>query len=335
MNLQTKYLGLTLKNPLIVSSCRLSEKIENIKQMEKAGAAAVVMYSIFEEEVRYDDSFVDYFMHCKTESFAESLTYFPNIDAQATFLDQHLLHLKNAVKAVNIPIIGSLNAISHEGWLDYALKMQDTGISALELNLYYPPSASQSSAEIEQKYLVTTTELKKKLRIPLVVKLSPFFTSINDIASKLAKQAKVDGLVLFNRFYSPDIDLNNLNVISNVVLSTSYEMRFPMRWIMLLRDQLQCSIGASTGAHTADDVIKYLLVGADAVMCASCLMKNGINHLTILLDGLTKWMQNNNYASVDKIRGLVNKNIEVDKEAFERAQYMKALRSYKNEYLKD
>lgn len=328
MNLETNYLGLKLKNPLVVSSCRLSENIKNIKQMEAAGASAVVMYSIFEEEIRSNDTFIEYFVNENgTELFPEALTYFPKISNQASFLDLHLFHLEETCKKVNIPIIGSLNAVSHTGWLDYAIKMQATGISALEINLYYFPTKNESSEKIEQKYIALIKELKNKLNIPLAVKLSPFFTSIPNIVTQL-EETNVDGIIFFNRFYYPDIDIDNLTLKTKLELSNSYESRLPFRWIALLQNQIKCSIAASTGVHTSKDLIKYILAGANVVMCASCLMINGVDYLKTLLSGLNEWMQNKNYQTIDEIRGLINKKTIIGHKELERAQYMHALRSY-------
>lgn len=328
MDLTTKYLGLTLRTPLIVSACRLSESLDNIKQMEKAGAGAIVMYSIFEEEVRYDDDFSDYMLHLGTDSFAEALTYFPNIENRKSFLNQHLSHLAEAVKAAAVPIIGSLNAVTHEGWLDYAVEMQNTGIGALELNLYNLPVQQQPAEILEKQYIKLIKELKQKLTIPLVVKISPFHTSLKDFIFKLDKVAGVDGVVLFNRFYHPDIDIKTLELKPNIKLSTSYEMRLPMRWIALLKREVNCSLVGSTGVHAAEDLIKYMLVGADAVGCASCLMKNGIDHLKVLLDGLKKWMVGKNCDSMEQVAKLCGQRIVADKVEFERAQYMRALRDF-------
>ncbi len=331
MNLETNYLGLTLKNPLIVSSCRLSESIDNLKAMEKAGAAAVVMHSIFEEEIKYNDAFLDYFMQYGSESFSEALTYFPNIGNQKSFLDGHLFHLSKAVESVDIPIIGSLNAITSEGWLDYAVKMQDTGISALELNLYHLPTKAESAETIEKQYLDIVKELKGAINIPLAVKLSPFFTSIYDMALKLDKMTGIDGLVLFNRFYYPDVDIDKLDYKTDIQLSNSYEARLPLIWIALLKNRVKVSIAGSTGVHTCKDVIKYLLAGADAVMCASCLMKNQIGYLGILLSGLNDWLKCKNFNSIDDIKGLLCKKLVSNPQELVRAQYMHALRSFKLE----
>lgn len=329
LDLTTEYLGLKLKNPLIVSSSRLSENIGNIKKMEAAGAGAIVMYSVFEEEVRYDDEFVEYFLEANTESFAEALTYFPHISKQESFLNQHLYILKQAVEAVKIPIIGSLNAVTHEGWIDYALQMQETGIKALELNLYHLPVKPLPGAAIEKTQYDIIKELKSKLKIPLVVKLSPFFTSVGDVLCTLDKDALIDGAVLFNRFYAPDVDLKAMSITNNIELSHSYETRLPMRWIALLRNKVKCSLAASTGVQNSDDFIKYILVGADAVACASCMFKNGIDYLKEILAGTEKWMQEKGYQSIKSITGLVSKGQLANLSEFERAQYMRALRSYK------
>ncbi|MCL5260737.1 MAG: dihydroorotate dehydrogenase-like protein [Gammaproteobacteria bacterium] len=328
MDLATKYLNLDLKSPLIISSCRLSESIDNIKQMEKAGAGAVVMYSIFEEEIRNDDNFNEYNFQLNADTFAEALTYFPNVDKQKSFLNQHLYHLKQAVKATSIPIIGSLNAISHQGWIDYAIEMQNTGIKALEINLYHLPTSQQSAEYLEKQSLDLIIELKQKINIPLVVKLSPFYTSLKDFICKLDQEAHVDGVVLFNRFYYPDINVKKLQLVTDIELSSSYEARLPMRWIALLQGQISCSIAGATGVETTEDLVKYILVGANAVTCASCLMRNDIDYLQVLLTGLEEWMREKSYNSISQIRGLLNLKSISNKTEFERAQYMHALRSF-------
>lgn len=330
MNLTTKYLGFELRNPLIVSSCRLSEKIDNIVAMEKAGAGAITMYSIFEEEIKNTDEFNEYFLNLGAESFYEALTYFPKLDNKKSFLNQHLYHLAQAVKSVSIPIIGSLNAITHQGWIDYAVEMQNTGIKALELNLYHLPVEAHQAADIEQQQLQLIAELKKKIQIPLAIKLSPYYTSLKDFVSKLDKQVHVDGVVLFNRFYYPQFDVKSFKFHSDIELSTSYEARLPMRWIALLQNQLACSIAGSTGVHNSDDLLTYLLVGADAVACASCLMQNGIGYIKVLLEGLEAWMKEHKYIELSQINRLLSMQVTANRLAIERAQYMEALRSYRS-----
>lgn len=329
MDLQTDYLGVRLKNPLVVSSCPLSENIETIKAMEQVGAAAIVMHSIFEEEIRCDDEFIDFYLHYGTDKFAEALTYFPNIDKPGSLLTDHLSHLQQAVAAVNIPVIGSLNAITISGWMDYALQMQATGIRALELNLYHPSTNIQSAIDIENNYLNIVRKLKSKLRIPLVVKLSPFFTSISDLALKLANIAGADGLVIFNRFYYPDFDIEHLEFEPSIQLSNAYETRLPLKWIATLYSKLPISIAASTGVDDSNDIVKYILAGADVVMCASCLMKYGVSYLAELLIGLETWLKNKNYSSVKEIRGLMSREKMANSEELDRAQYTKALRGFK------
>lgn len=329
MDLQTDYLGIRLKNPLVVSSCPLSDNIENVKSMEKAGAAAIVMHSIFEEEIRCDDEFIDFYLHYGTDKYAESLTYFPNIDKPGSLLITHLSNLQQAAAAVNIPVIGSLNAVTISGWMDYAVQMQDTGIHALELNLYHAATNMQPAADIEKRYLVIVQELKKKLRIPLTVKLHPFFTSVGDIALKLANIAGVDGLVMFNRFYYPDFNIDKMEFEPGLQLSNPYEIRLPLKWISMLYNKLPISIAASTGVNTAEDLIKYILAGADVVMCASCLMKYGVSYIEKLLIDLESWLKNKNYSSVKEIRGLMSREKVANSEELDRAQYMKALRGFK------
>lgn len=333
MDLQTNYLGLQLKNPIIISSSRLSEKIDNLKKMEQAGAAAIVMYSIFEEEIHYNNEFIDYFMKFGSEKFAESLTYFPNVDKQPDFLEGHLRHLEKAVKSVSIPIIGSLNAQSKESVLEYALKMQATGISAIELNLFTTSAKSISPTQIENEYLSITKQLKKSLKIPVSLKLNPYFTSVQDLALKLDQVANIDGLVLFNRYYFPDFDINKLAIKDDLQLSNSYEIRLSLRWIARLFGQINASIAGSTGIESSDDIIKYILAGANVITCTSCLLTNGIEHITKLLAGLEKWMSIKKYDSLDQFRGILSYKNVPDSAEFERAQYMRVLRNFKHDLL--
>lgn len=328
MNLSTKYLGLCLPSPLIVSASRLSEKITNIKAMEAAGAGAVVIYSIFEEEITLNKDFNKYMIQLSTNNFDKTNTYY-SFENQKKFLDDHLKHLTKAVKSVTIPIIGSINAVTTGNWMDYAIEMQNTGISALELNLYYLPMDQSTQQQVEKQYFDVIKSLKQKLRIPLVIKLNPFFTSLKDFVSILDKTLHVDGVILFNRFYYPDIDINEYKFKSNIELSTSYEARLSMRWIALLHHHVSCSIGGGTGVNTQEDLIKYLLVGANVVTCASCLLKHGISYITALLEGLEKWMAEKHFTSIEQMRGLLDLDSTMNKSLFERVQYLRALRGFR------
>jgi dihydroorotate dehydrogenase (fumarate) len=328
MDITTKYMGLKLKNPLIVSSSRLSEKIDNINKMAAAGASAIIMYSIFEEEINYEDDFVDYFSHRGEESFPEALTYFPHYENQGTFLTEHLLHLEKSVKAVDIPIIGSLNAVSEHGWLDYALKMEATGIAGIELNLNPFANDRISSSAIEEKYLAIIAKAKKSLKIPLAVKLPQFFTSIPYIVNKL-DEIGVDGIVIFNRFFYPDFNVKTMDLETSMYLSSPDEIRLRLRWVALLANKLKkSSIAGSTAIYSGRDLVKYILAGANAATITSCILKNGIPYISTILDELQSWMKDNSYQTIESFRGKMSHDKVEYPEKLDRANYMKALRTY-------
>jgi dihydroorotate dehydrogenase (fumarate) len=328
MDLSTKYLGLKLRTPLVVSASPLSEDLGNLKRMEDAGAAAIVLYSLFEEQLRQDRLELHQHLEQGTESFAEALTYFP--DAQDYHLgpEEYLKHIAAAKKSTRIPIIASLNGSSAGGWTEYAKKIQQAGADALELNIYYiPADPNLTGTEVEMTYLDILKAVKANVSIPVAVKLSPFFSSFANMARRL-DQAGADGLVLFNRFYQPDIELESLEVKPNILLSTPMAMRLPLRWIALLHGKLKASLAATSGIHRASDALKMLLAGADVTMLCSAIIRHGIPQIAMIERELTDWMEEHEYESVSQLKGSLSQKNCAEPAAFERAQYMKALTGY-------
>jgi dihydroorotate dehydrogenase (fumarate) len=321
-------MGLKLKNPLVPSASPLSESVDNYKRMEDAGAAAVVNYSLFEEQIRHESQELHHHLQHGTESFAESLSYFPEPEEFVLGPTQYLEHLRKAKEAVSIPVIASLNGHTEGGWTEYARQIAQTGVDALELNIYFLATDPGVSAEIlEANYLEIVRSVKSAVSIPVSVKLSPFFSSLANMAKKIV-EAGADGLVLFNRFYQPDIDLESLEVTPNVILSTPMAMRLPLRWVAILHKRVNASLAATSGIHSAQDAIKMLMAGADVTMMCSALLRNGINHMVKVRRDIEMWMQDNEYVSVDQLKGSMSFVSGEDPGAFERANYMKALRSY-------
>lgn len=332
MNLTTKYMGLELRNPLIASAGPLSETVDGIKKLEEAGVGAVVMFSLFEEQLQQEASMLNDALEAGTESSAEGLSYFPHADDYKVGPEQYLEILHKASQQVQIPIIGSLNGISSKGWSEYARKMQDAGAKGIELNLYYIPTDPKMSAtSVENHKADVVKAVKAAVTIPVAVKLSPFFTSMASMARKM-KRAGADALVMFNRFYQPDFDLNELTVSPTLHLSSAEEIRLPLRWLAILRGQLRISLAATTGVQTSTEVVKYLLAGADAVMSTSALLRHGPGYAATLLDGLQKWMEEHEYRSVKQMKGAMSQKAVADPTAFERANYIKILEKYKSEY---
>lgn len=328
MNLTTNYLGLKLRSPLVVSASPLSEDVENIKRMEGAGAAAVVLYSLFEEQLRHDRLELNQRLESGTESFAEALTYFPEPDEFRLGPEDYLKHIAAAKQATNIPIIASLNGSSVGGWTEYARRIQAAGADALELNLYSIPTDMDMAGEIvEDTYLNILRAVKAEVTIPVAVKLSPFFSNFANMARRF-EQAGANGLVLFNRFYQPDIDLEALEVKPNILLSTPMAMRLPMRWIALLHGRLQISLAATSGIHRGADALKMLLVGADVTMLCSTIMRHGYPQIAMIESELTAWLEEHDYESISQMKGSLSQKNCAEPAAFERAQYMKALNTF-------
>jgi dihydroorotate dehydrogenase (fumarate) len=296
--------------------------------MEDSGAAAVVLESLFEEQIIHEKNEMDHFLAQGTDSFAESLSYFPESDMYNFGPDEYLDHIRKAKEAVDIPIIGSLNGVSTGGWIEYARKMQQAGADAIELNTYYlATDPTKDSRTIEDNYVEILTAIKKSVTIPVALKISPFFTSLSAMAKRF-DEAGVDALVMFNRFYQPDIDLENLEVVPNLVLSTSESMRLPLRWIAILYGKIKANMAATTGIHTADDVLKMLMAGADVTMLCAVLFQHGIGKITGILADIEKWMEDHEYESVEQMKGSMSHKSVPEPAAFERANYMRVLKSY-------
>jgi len=328
IDLSTKYLGIQLKNPLVASASPLCENIENIKQMEKSGIAAIVLHSLFEEQVILQEKELNYALTQQTESYAESLSYFPDLNDYSFAPDEYIEYIAKVKKAVDIPIIGSLNGISNSGWIDYGKKIEDAGADALELNIYYLPTKKTSSCqEIEQKYLDLVKILRQNITIPVAVKLSPYFSSIPSMAHKIVEQG-ANGLVLFNRFYQPDVDLSEMSIAPNLELSHSSELRLRLRWVAILYQNIKADLAITGGVHTVEDIIKGILVGANVTMMTSAFLERGIPYIDNLVKGTEEWLRRNQYNSIDEIRGLLSQQNVKEIDAFERANYMKVLKSY-------
>ncbi|HEY7182074.1 MAG TPA: dihydroorotate dehydrogenase-like protein [Blastocatellia bacterium] len=329
MDLSTTYLGMTLRTPLVPSASPLSEELDNIKRMEEAGASAVVLSSLFEEQILLDRYELHHHLTHGAESFAEALTYIPEPDNIRLGAEDYLERIRKAKEAVAIPIIASLNGVSIGGWTDYASLIQEAGADALELNIYYiPADPTLTGAEVEQTYLNILTTVKSLVTIPVAVKLSPFFSNLANMARRL-DEAGADSLVLFNRFYQPDIDLDNLTVRPNVILSTPQALRLPLRWIAILYGRVRADLAATSGVHTAQDVIKMLMAGASVTMLCSVLLRHGVSHIRLIEQGLRQWMEEREYESVGQMRGSMSQIHCANPGEFERAQYVRALHSFK------
>jgi dihydroorotate dehydrogenase (fumarate) len=327
MDLSTNYMGLRLANPLVASASPLSKDIRNIEALAKAGAGAIVFHSVFQEQIDEDTRAVNYYLEQGTERFWESLTYFPPVN-RLIGPEQYLQNIQLAKKAVGIPIIGSINCFSVSGWMEYAREIQQAGADGIELNVYFlPTSATDACADVERVYVDVLSAVKSAVTIPVAVKLSPFFSSIPNVVARLC-DAGANGLVLFNRFYQPDIDVENLEVHPRLVLSNSEEIRLPMRWIAILHGRAKCSLAGSTGVHTGMDAAKMILAGADAVMMTSALLQHGIGHLATVTNEMVKILEEKEYTSISEARGVMSQKTVADPSAFERANYMKTLQGY-------
>jgi dihydroorotate dehydrogenase (fumarate) len=328
VDLRTRYLGLELKNPLVVSACPLSGKVEMLRRLEEAGAAAAVLPSLFEEQIVHEQMEAYEYYEDPANSFGEALSYFPEVEDYNSGPDPYLRLIEEARKAVSMPIIGSLNGTSRGGWVRYAKLIQEAGADALELNVYFVAiDPHQSAADVEARYLDLVEAVRESISIPLAVKIGPYFSSLPNMAWRLMGSG-ADGLVLFNRFLQPDIDLETMAVTPNLVLSTSEELRLPLRWIAILRGFTDLSLAATTGVHAAEDVLKLLLAGADVTMIASALLKHGPGHLTTLLEGVRSWLEEKEYTSVEQMKGSLSQKNSPNPEAFERANYIKTLTSF-------
>jgi dihydroorotate dehydrogenase (fumarate) len=325
MDLSTSYLGLRLKSPLVPSASPLSEDLDNIRRMEDAGAAAVVLYSIFEEQIRLERYELHHHLTQGTESYPESLSYFPDPSELFIGVEDYLKHIQRAKAATSIPIIASLNGSTLGGWSDFARQMEQAGADAIELNLYnIPTRLDQPGGEIEKQYLDVLKAVRATVTIPIAVKVSPFFTNFAHVARQF-DDAGAGGLVLFNRFYQPDIELESLEVVPNVMYSTPMAMRLPMRWIAILYERVGADLAATSGIHRGTDAIKMIMAGASVAMLCSCLLRHGIKHLRVVEQDLRDWMNEHEYGSVEQMKGSLSQKYCADPSAFERVQYIRAV----------
>ncbi len=327
-DLSTTYLGLKLKNPIVPSSSPLMQKVAVIKQMEDAGAAAVVLHSLFEEQIILESEMLDHALEQGTNTYAESLTYFPDLGNYNLGPEGYLNHIAKVKAAVKIPVIASLNGASNGGWIAYAKKIEQAGADALELNTYFiAADPDQTAPQVEEMYLNLVRDIRSRIRIPIAVKLSPYFSAFANFAQRL-DQAGANALVMFNRFYQPDFDLENLEVVPNVVLSTSEELRLRLRWVAILHKHIKADMAITGGVHSGEDVVKAMMAGANIAMTTSALLEHGVGRIGMMLDEMSQWMDEHEYVSVQQLRGSMSQSSVAYPLAFERANYMKVLRSY-------
>jgi dihydroorotate dehydrogenase (fumarate) len=327
-DLSTTYLGLALSSPLVASASPLCEDLGNLRRMEEAGAAAVVLHSLFEEQITRESDVLNEALSTGTDSFAEALSYFPDLQSYNLGPDGYLEHIRKAKAALGIPVIGSINGVSSGSWVDYARKIEQAGADALELNVYFiPTDAHLTGAAVEQQYCDLVRDVKAAIGIPLAVKVGHQFTAFANVARRL-EEAGADALVLFNRFYQPDLDLENLEVVSTLSLSQPYELLLRLHWVAVLYGRIQADLAVTGGVHEAPGVLKAMMAGANVAMMASALLKHGIGHLAKVRRELGQWMTENEYESIRQMRGSLSQRSAANPEAFERANYVKVLSSY-------
>jgi len=328
VDIHTTYLGMRLKNPLVASASPLSKNVKTVVELEYAGISAVVMYSLFEEQIIQESLKLDSDLSRGTYSYAEALEYLPDYGMYSIGPESYLEKLIKIKEAVSIPVIGSLNGISTGGWIDYAQKIEGAGADALELNLYdLATDLSLTSNELEDRHIKLVQDIRRRVKIPLAIKLSPFYSALPNFASRLVETG-ADGLVLFNRFYQPDFDLEALEVAPNLVLSNSYELRLPLRWIAILYGRLQADFALTSGVHNGLDALKAVMAGASVTMLASELLKNGVSRVSEILSEIETWMVEHEYDSIDQMKGSMSQRSVAQPAVFERANYMKVLSSY-------
>jgi dihydroorotate dehydrogenase (fumarate) len=328
VDLSTTYLGLKLKNPIVASSSPLTQKPETAEELEAAGVAAVIMHSLFEEQIIHESLKLHDDLMRGTESYAEALTYLPDYGQYSVGPETYLNTLRKMKQTINVPVIGSLNGVSTGGWINYALKIQDAGADALELNTYYlATDPDLTGVELEDTYITLVSDIRKRVSIPIAVKLSPFFTALPNFARRVA-EAGANGLVLFNRFYQPDFDLEELEVVPNLMLSSSIEMRLPLRWIAILYGRIPVDFAMTGGVHTGMDVLKAAMAGASVTNIASEFLQKGPGRVAGILSEVTTWMEEHEYVSINQMKGSMSQQAVAEPAAFERANYMKVLSSY-------
>ncbi|MCZ2075375.1 MAG: dihydroorotate dehydrogenase-like protein [Bryobacteraceae bacterium] len=328
LDLSTTYLGLRLKNPLVASSGPLCKDVGNLLKLEDAGVSAVVLHSLFEEQINLESQELDRFLSEPAEQYAEALSYFPDMTAYNIGPDGYVEHIRRAKEALDIPVIGSLNGISTGGWIKYAKLIEDAGADALELNIYYLPTRLDLSApEVEKMYADLVSHVKASIGIPVAVKLGPYFSSIPNVARQL-DACGADGLVLFNRFYQPDFNLEDLEVVPNLVLSNSHELLLRLHWVAILYGNIKADMAITGGVHTAEDVVKSMMAGARVAMTTSALLRHGVDYAETLQTSLVEWMMDHEYESIRQMQGSMSARSVSSPAAFERANYMKVLSSY-------
>jgi dihydroorotate dehydrogenase (fumarate) len=330
LDLSTTYLGLRLKNPLVISASPLSKKVDLARRLEAAGASAIVLYSLFEEQITHESHEIDHYLSRGTESYAEALSYFPEMEHYNVGPDRYLDHLRRLKQTLDIPVIGSLNGISAGGWIEYAHNIEQAGADALELNIYYLPTDPHvTGAELEDTYVNLVRTVRAQVRIPIALKLSPFVTALPHLAQRFT-EAGANGLVLFNRFYQPDFDLEALEVVPSLTLSSSDDLRLPLRWIAILYGRVAADLALTGGVHTAQDALKAMMAGAKVAMLASELIAHGAERLSAILAEMHAWMLEHDYESIAQMQGSMSQQSVAEPAAFERANYMKALNSFDN-----
>ena len=328
LDLSTTYLGLELKNPLVASSSPLSKEIDNVLRLEDSGVAAVVLHSLFEEQINLESHELDRMLSTNVESFAEALTYFPDMGNYNIGPEGYLEHIRKCKQATEIPIVASLNGVSNGGWTKYAKQIEEAGADALELNVYYlPTDPNLTGAQVEQMYIDLVSHVKASVSIPVAVKLAPYFSATANICKRL-DAAGVDGLVLFNRFYQPDFDLENLEVVPKVMLSSQYELLLRLHWVAVLHGKIKADMAITGGVQTAEDVVKSMMAGAKVAMMTSALLRQGIDYLDTLQTNLLEWLVEHEYESIKQMQGSMSQQAVAEPAAFERANYMKVLSSY-------
>ena len=329
MNLSANYMGLNLKSPILVSSCTLSEELSNLVQMEDAGAGGVVLFSLFEEQLKKEAMQYDSISRSTMNAFAEARDFFPDLEEYHKGSEQYLENIRKAKEKLDIPVIGSLNGITNEGWISYSREIEAAGADGIEINIFYIPGDIQlSTSSVEHRYLNIIDEIKNTVKIPIAIKMNPYFSAMGNMAKRMQDYG-ADALVLFNRFYQPDFDINKLTLLHNLEYSESNEIRLPLLWIALLHGRLKLSLAASTGVESSTEIIKYLLAGADVVMTASALYKNGIGFIKKMTRELENWMTTRDYDKINDFRGLMSQQHISDPSAYERANYIKILGTQK------
>lgn len=322
-------MGLKLKNPIVASASPLSKSIDAARSLEDAGASAIVCYSLFEEQITHEASELDFYLTSTAESYAEALSYFPEAADYHLGPEEYVNHIRKLKDKLSIPVIGSLNGVSNGGWINYAKKIEEAGADAIELNIYFIPTDFQINGQnVEDMYIDDVKAIKSAVKIPVAVKLSPYFSAMANMAKKL-DDAGADALVLFNRFYQPDIDLDNLEVFPNLELSNEWELRLPLRWIAILHNNIKASLAATSGISNYTDVLKVMMVGGDAAMMCSELLRHGVKRIGEILRDLENWMEEKEYDSVSLMKGSMDYSSVKEPAAYERANYMKLLTSYK------